>query len=121
MPLPRVVEITLHTSRPLCEESAAPLSRLTPLGLVVSEHADKIGFFEPAVEIIDKEISAHAVRITLRVAGTLEKPVGEIVRGFKVGCFKIAREYGLISPKDKTPIFLGSYVQVAQSINPLID
>jgi len=46
-----VIEITLQTARPLSEESAAPLSRLTPLGLVVSEHVDKIGFFEPTVAL----------------------------------------------------------------------
>lgn len=33
------------------------------------------------------------------------KSVEEIVRGYKIGCFKIAREYKLITPTDSRPIF----------------
>lgn len=78
---------------------------LSPLGLVVSEHADKIGFFEPAVEVLDKEVLPDRIRIVLRVADGLTKPLEEIVRGYRIGCFKIAREYGLITPTDPSPIF----------------
>ena len=41
---------------------------LSPLGLVVSEHVDKIGCFEPAVEVLDKEVLPDRIRIVLRVA-----------------------------------------------------
>ena len=41
---------------------------LSPLVLVVSEHADKIGFFEPAVEVLEKEVLPDRIRIVLRVA-----------------------------------------------------
>ena len=41
---------------------------LSPLGLVVSEHADKIGFFEPVVEVLEKEVLPDRIRIVLRVA-----------------------------------------------------
>ena len=78
---------------------------LSPLGIVVSEHADKIGFFEPAVEILDKEVLPDRIRIVVRVADGPTKPLEEIVRGYRIGCFKIAREYGLVTPTDSSPIF----------------
>ena len=78
---------------------------LSPLGLVVSEHVDKIGFFEPGVEVLDKEILPDRVRFTLRMGNDGGKSVEEIVRGYKIGCFKIAREYKLITPADPRPIF----------------
>lgn len=77
----------------------------TPLGLVVGEHVDKIGYFERAVEVVEKEILPDRLRFTLRLSDEATKPVSEIVRGFKVGCFRIAREYGLVSKEDDLPIF----------------
>lgn len=78
---------------------------LSPLGLVVSEHVDKIGFFEPSVEVVAKEILPNSVRFTLRLADGCGKSIEDIVRGYKIGCFKIAREYKLITPADPGPIF----------------
>lgn len=78
---------------------------LSPLGLVASEHVDKIGFFEPGVEVRDKEILPDRIRFTLRMGNDGGKSVEEIVRGYKIGCFKIAREYKLITPADPRPIF----------------
>ena len=102
----RLVQIALHTNRPLgTSSSPETLLALTPLGLVVSEHIDKIGFFEPSVRVRDKEIAPDRVTFTLLCADTLAKPLEEIVRGFRIGCFRIAREYGLVSPEDPTPIF----------------
>jgi len=87
------------------EAATAAGIALSPLGLVVSEHADKIGFFEPAVEILDKEVLPDRIRIVVRVADGPTKPLEEIVRGYRIGCFKIAREYGLVTPTDSSPIF----------------
>lgn len=78
---------------------------LSPLGLVVSEHVDKIGFFEPGVEVLDKEVLPDRICFTLRIGEDAGKSVEEIVRGYKIGCFKIAREYKLITPADPQPIF----------------
>lgn len=78
---------------------------LSPLGLVVSEHVDKIGFFEPGVEVLDKEVLPDRIRIVLRVAENMAKPLEEIVRGYRIGCFRIAREYGLVTPDDPSPVF----------------
>lgn len=79
--------------------------RFSPLGLVVAEHIDKIAFFEPGLSVIDKEIQPDALRFALRITGSLQKPLEEILRGYRIGCFRIAREYHLIRPDDSTPIF----------------
>lgn len=78
---------------------------LSPLGLVVSEHVDKIGFFEPGIEVLGKEILPDCVRFTVRLPEKRSKPLEEIVRGYRIGCFKIAREYRLVTPADPRPIF----------------
>lgn len=102
----RTVQITLHANRTLgtASESGA-LPELTPLGLVISEHIDKIGFFEPAVTVCDKTIAPDAVTFVLRCDEALAKPLEDVVRGFRIGCFRIAREYKLITPDDPTSIF----------------
>lgn len=105
----REVEIDVFASRNGLFGSFAGATEagiaLTPLGLVVSEHVDKIGFLEPAVEVVGKEILPDRVRFTLRLGDACGKSVEEIVRGYRIGCFKIAREYRLITPADPSPIF----------------
>lgn len=54
---------------------------LSPLGLVVSEHVDKIGFFEPGVEVRDKEILPDRIRFKLRMGND----GGEVRRGDRSG------------------------------------
>lgn len=94
----RVVEVRIKSAGKTFEGPS-------PLGLVVSEHVDKIAYFEPTIEILDKEVDVNGIRFTMRLSDECPKSVDEIVRGFKIGCFKIAREYKLISPDDPTPIF----------------
>ena len=110
MPKPREIEITVRTSGPTLgeieEDAVGSISvRPTALGLVVSEHVDKIGFFEPALEVVEKDLQPDRIRFVVRFAGELTKPLEEVVRGYKIGCFKIAREYRLISPIDPQPLF----------------
>jgi len=90
-----------------CVEAADGTKSVLPtaLGLVVGEHVDKIGFFERSVEVVEKEVLPDRLRFTLRLSDETAKPVSEIVRGFKIGCFRIAREYGLVSAEDDLPIF----------------
>lgn len=111
--MPRTVQITLRTNRPLAAapDPARPeaLLSLTPLGLVVGEHVDKLGFFEPALTVLDKTLAPDRVTFTLCCADTLAKPLDEIVRGFRIGCFRIAREYRLVSPADPTPVFADGF------------
>ena len=74
-----------------------------PLALVVGEHIDKLPLFEPGLRVLDKEVTPEEVRFV--VEGKLNKSLMEIVRGYKIGCFKIAREYKLISKEDAVPLF----------------
>ena len=58
----RTVQITLRANRTLGTASDSDaLLTLTPLGLVISEHIDKISFFEPAIAVCDKTITPDAV------------------------------------------------------------
>lgn len=100
----RVIQISLRANRALTEGSGE-LPTLTPLGLVVSEHVDKLGFFEPSVTVCDKTVLPDRLVFTLRLDDTVQKTLDEIVRGFRIGCFRIAREYKLITPDDPTSIF----------------
>ena len=110
MPKPREIEITVRTSGPtlgeIVEDAVGGISvRPTALGLVVSEHVDKIGFFEPALEVVEKDLQPDRIRFVVRVVGEMRKPLEEIVRGYRIGCFKIAREYHLIDQQDPRPLF----------------
>lgn len=79
--------------------------RPTPLGLIVSEHVDKIGFFEPTVAVVEKELLPDRIRFVLRHDEQMHQRLDEIVRGYRIGCFRIAREYNIVSPADSNPIF----------------
>lgn len=110
------IEIPANGSRFGSDEGASEAGiALSPLGLVVSEHVDKIGFFEPGVEVLDKEILPDRIRFTLRIGDDVGKSVEEIVRGYKIGCFKIAREYKLITPADPRPIFGEGFTATVKS------
>jgi len=113
-----VVEITvLSTGRPFVEEDGRP----TAFGMVVCEHVDKIGFFEPSVEVVEKELLCDGIRFALRIGDGLQKPLGEIVRGFKIGCFRIAREYGLVAADDARPIFKPDFEMLTKvAVRPLL-
>lgn len=111
MAKPREIEVVVKAAGPILgeivEDAVGGISvRPTALGLVVSEHVDKIGFFESALEVVEKEILPDAIRFVVRVEGELAKPLEEIVRGYRIGCFKIAREYRLIDPGDPRPLFV---------------
>lgn len=96
--------IRVKANRPLTV-GAGELPRLTPLGLVVAEHVDKLAFMEPGVTVVSKAVRDRELEFTLELAPNCQKAVTEIVRGFKMGCFKIAREYRLIAPGEP-PIFV---------------
>ncbi len=98
------VEIVLESGRAFVEDD-----RLSPIGLVVAEHADKIALMEPGVEVVEKEVFPDKIRFVLRLSDAVVKQVEEIVRGYKIGCFRIAREYRLVSPDDSRPIFTACF------------
>lgn len=98
--------VTVRSGGPRFAEGGA----LTPLGMVVSEHIDKLALFEPKVRVVEKCVTEDAVSFTLDIAEGGPKSLDEIVRGYRIGCFRIAREYGLIAPDDPTPIFSQSEI-----------
>lgn len=108
--------IVRSAGKPFAEPGDGPggIMRPTALGMVVGEHVDKIGFFEPGVEILWKEVEADGIRFALKRKGAAGTSLDEIVRGFKIGCFKIAREYGLIRAGDDMPIFAPGFEVVSR-------
>ncbi len=82
---------------------------LSSLGLIVSEHVDKLAFLEPGVRVLGKEVRATELRFTLAVGASVTKSPDEIIRGYKIGCFRIAREYQLLSSTHREHIFLPDY------------
>ena len=95
--------VVLKTSRMLTEGGEG-LPTLTPIGLVISEHVDKLAVLEPGVTVIDKAVRERELEFVLDRGHAPVKPLAEIVRGFKIGCFRIAREYHLVSPGEP-PLF----------------
>ncbi len=79
---------------------------LSPLGLIVSEHVDKLAFLEPGVRVVGKEVTATELRFTLAPGASVTKLLDEIIRGYKIGCFRIAWEYQLLSSAHSEHIFL---------------
>ena len=79
------------------------------LALVIGEHVDKLSFYEPNLTVVEKEVTLESVRFLFMVDGKLTKTIEEIIRGYKIGVFKIAREYGLVSKSDREPIFASSF------------
>ena len=94
--------VVLKTNRKLTEGDG-PLPSLTPIGLVVSEHVDKLAYLEPGVTVLAKTVREQELEFVLD-RGPVAKPLAEIIRGFRIGCFKIAREYRIVSPGEP-PLF----------------
>ncbi len=99
------VTVDLTTNRVLTEADGS----LTPLGLVVCEHIDKIPLFEPGVVVRGKEVRGTAVRFALTLPPGFAKPFALLVKGYKIGCFKIAREYRLLRKEENLPIFADGF------------
>ena len=95
--------VVLKTSKKLTV-GEGPVPALTPIGLVVSEHVDKLAFLEPGVAVIAKTVRERELEFVLDLGSATSKPLEEIVRGFRIGCFRIAREYHLVSPGEP-PLF----------------
>jgi len=55
-------------------------------------------------------VTDDAVTLTLDMDEGCAKSLNEIVRGYRIGCFRIAREYGLVAPDDPTRIFSESEI-----------
>ena len=63
----------------------------TELGRRVEAHACRIPEFSPEIEVLGVQCMPEHLHMVLRVRCKMEKPLGEHLRGFKIGCTKIAR------------------------------
>lgn len=70
---------------------------LTRLGKAVEAHVRRIAEFSPEIEVIAARVMPDHLHVVLRVRRQLKKPLGEHLRGFKIGCTKLARELGAIA------------------------
>ena len=83
-------------SKPILGElkSDSPEIVLTELGHRVAAHFRRITEFTSEIEVIGVQVMPEHLHGVLRVVRRLKKPLGEYLRGFKIGATKIARELG---------------------------
>ena len=80
-----------------------PRMALTELGRLVEAHFRKIPAFTPEMEVLGVQIMPEHLHGVLRVVHPMDKPLGEHLRGFKIGATKIARNLGLVSQPGNNP------------------
>lgn len=71
-----------------------PEIELSELGRRIEAHFRRITEFAPQIEVLDVQMMPEHLHGILRVKAALPKPLGECLRGFKIGATKIARELG---------------------------
>lgn len=71
-----------------------PIVELTELGRRIESHFRRISGFTPEIEVLGLQIMPEHLHGVLRVTRRMAKPLGEQLRGFKIGATKIARELG---------------------------
>lgn len=83
-------------SKPLLGRLAVdrPKIELSELGRRIEAHFRRIPEFMPRIGVLGVQIMPEHLHGVLRVKGPLPRPLGEYLRGFKIGATKIARELG---------------------------
>ena len=61
------------------------------LGARIEAHARRIPEFSPEIEVLGLQLMPDHLHAVLRVRRRMAKPLGEHLRGFKIGCTKIYR------------------------------
>ncbi len=89
-------------SKPLFGRLAVdrPEILLSELGRAIERHFKRISEFAPEIEVLGVQIMPEHLHGVLRVKRRMAKPLGEQLRGFKIGATKIAREMGACSGID---------------------
>ena len=78
------------------ESAETAFIALTELGARIEAHFKRISEFSPEIEVVGVQMMGEHLHGVLRVTSRLKKPLGEHLRGFKIGATKIAREFGLL-------------------------
>ena len=73
-----------------------PVIILSELGRAIERHFRRIPEFTPEIEVLGVQVMPEHLHGVLRVKRRMAKPLGEYLRGFKIGATKIARELGVI-------------------------
>ena len=73
---------------------------LSELGRAIERHFRRISEFSPEIEVLGVQVMPEHLHGVLRVRRRMAKPLGEHLRGFKIGATKIARELGVCSGID---------------------
>lgn len=73
---------------------------LSDLGRAIERHFRRISEFTPEIEVLGVQVMPEHLHGVLRVVRHMAKPLGEHLRGFKIGAMKIARELGACSGID---------------------
>ena len=83
-------------SRPVFGQLNAqePRIELSELGRRIEAHFRRISEFTPEIEVLGVQVMPEHLHGVLQVARRMAKPLGEHLRGFKIGATKIAREFG---------------------------
>ena len=89
-------------SKPLLGRLAEdrPEILLTELGRAVEAHFKRIPDFSPEIAVVGVQVMPEHLHGVVRVTHRLDKPLGEHLRGFKIGATKIARGLGVCSGID---------------------
>lgn len=70
---------------------------MSNLGSAIARHFNRISEFSPEIEVLGVQVMPEHLHGVLRVTRRLAKPLGEHLRGFKIGATKIAREIGALA------------------------
>lgn len=87
---------TLHGDPSATEGSRIPQVTLSAMGEKVKECWMSIPFFHPEVKVLKLCIMPDHIHGILFVQEKMEKPLGKIIEGFKIGTRKAARELGIM-------------------------
>ena len=79
----------------------AALFEPSELGRLVEAHLLRMPEFSPEIELIGWQLMPDHLHVVLRVARRMAKPLGEHLRGFKIGCTKICRAMDGAAQEDR--------------------
>lgn len=82
--------------RPILGEVVGPPAEMRPseLGAAIVAHARRLPEFTPEIKVLGVQLMPDHLHVVLQVVRRMAKPLGERLRGFKIGCTKLARAAG---------------------------
>ena len=84
--------------RPILGEVVGPPVEMRPseLGAAIVAHARRLPEFTPEIKVLGVQLMPDHLHFVLQVIRRMAKPLGEQLRGFKIGCTKLARAAGFL-------------------------